>query len=483
MALRGDLGDFALADVFRLVTLSGRTGVLRLMREGGSGSVWFRGGDVFFATSDRRGALLGERLVAAGRVTPAQITRALEVMAEEHEGGRRLGEILIDLGMIDAAVLEQFVQEQIQDTIFDLFLWEDGSFEFELLQAPPEGQDIGLSVSVENIIMESARRLTEATSLRKQNPAAGIVYRMAEMPGESGVEITLRPDEWRVIRLTDGTRTVSEIADEAGLPIADVARTLHGLRGAGLLEIAEEERAADPERAAGLAAMAEIASMPQGDGQVKSQTDSTVQATEQPLGQASRECPPAPPANTPAPIPSPAAPTPGPASAEPVAAAATQTPLSTPVPGPVPRSIPAPPPVPTSTTAAPPGPSQVAPAPPTPADVHTPVHAPAPTPAPAAAAVPTQQPPAGAEPVPGVDDNYGAKNLSERYKIDEVVSPGESIWASVGDELTALTGSLSTRKTRAAGFAAPVEVEKSIHRDPRVSRETVETVLEGLERL
>ena len=36
MALRGNLRDFSLPDVFQLVTFSRKTGVLRITREGGA---------------------------------------------------------------------------------------------------------------------------------------------------------------------------------------------------------------------------------------------------------------------------------------------------------------------------------------------------------------------------------------------------------------------------------------------------------------
>jgi hypothetical protein len=249
MALRGSLGDFALADVFRLVTLSGKSGVLRLGRPGSTGSVWFRSGDVFFATSDARTELLGDRLVAAGRITPDQLSRALQERAEEGECGRRLGEVMLDGGMITQPVLEAFVQEQIQDTIFDLFLWDSGDFEFDALQEPPEDQDIGLSVSVENIIMESSRRLDELSKMRLTASGSAIVYRLSSAPGERTVDISLTATEWRVAALTDGTRTVDEIASVGGLSAIDVSRTLHGLLGAGLLEVVGDEAAAVPEPA------------------------------------------------------------------------------------------------------------------------------------------------------------------------------------------------------------------------------------------
>jgi hypothetical protein len=118
MALRGNLRDFSLPDVFQLVTLSGKTGVLRIKRTGAEGSVWFRDGEVFFAQSDWHREPLGTRLVSAGKITPSALSKALEVQRAEPPAGRRLGQIIVDEGYTSEKVLEAFVQEQIQDTIF-----------------------------------------------------------------------------------------------------------------------------------------------------------------------------------------------------------------------------------------------------------------------------------------------------------------------------------------------------------------------------
>ncbi|MDO8987899.1 MAG: DUF4388 domain-containing protein, partial [Coriobacteriia bacterium] len=88
MALRGNLRDFSLPDVFQLVTFSKKTGVLRIKRaDGTDGSVWFRDGEVFFAQSNWHGEPLGERLVHANRITPSALSKTLEMRAKEAEGG------------------------------------------------------------------------------------------------------------------------------------------------------------------------------------------------------------------------------------------------------------------------------------------------------------------------------------------------------------------------------------------------------------
>jgi hypothetical protein len=240
MALRGNLRDFSLPDVFQLVTLSGKSGVLRIKRADAEGSVWFRDGEVFFAQSDWHREALGTRLVAAGKITPSALTKALDLQKAEPPGGRRLGQILVDEGYLTDKVLEAFVQEQIQDTIFDLFRWDEGDFDFESAEAAPE-EDIGLSVSIENIVMEGSRRLEEWTRIKKKIPSMGIVFKMATAPGEGTFDISLKPVEWHLLLKIDGTRTVAELARELTRTDFEVARIIYGLFSAGLLEVASDE--------------------------------------------------------------------------------------------------------------------------------------------------------------------------------------------------------------------------------------------------
>jgi hypothetical protein len=240
MALRGNLRDFSLPDVFQLVTLSGKSGVLRISRADAEGSVWFRDGEVFFAQSDWHREALGTRLVAAGKITPSALTKALDLQKSEPAGGRRLGQILVDEGYITDKVLEAFVQEQIQDTIFDLFRWDEGDFDFESAEAAPE-EDIGLSVSIENIVMEGSRRLEEWTRIKKKIPSMGIVFKMATAPGEGTFDISLKPVEWHLLLRIDGTRTVSDLAHELARTDFEVARIIYGLFSAGLLEVASDD--------------------------------------------------------------------------------------------------------------------------------------------------------------------------------------------------------------------------------------------------
>jgi len=137
-------------------------------------------------------------------------------------------------------VLSSFVSEQIQETIFDLMRWDEGDFDFEAIPEAVE-EDIGLSVSIENVIMEGSRRLEEWTRIKKKIPSVDVVFKMATAPSEGTFEISLKPTEWNLLLLIDGTRSVAELAHETERTDLEVARIIYGLFSAGLLEFATDE--------------------------------------------------------------------------------------------------------------------------------------------------------------------------------------------------------------------------------------------------
>lgn len=231
--LRGTLDDFTLPDVFRLVSGAKRTGELAVSRSAGSGRVLFRAGEVYFAESSLAREPLGQKLVRARAVTEGQLMKALD---EAAAGGGRVGEILVASGVVDVEQLQAAVREQIEDSVFDLLRWELG--EFEWTPGTEVDVEVPIAVSVENLIMEASRRLDELEVIKRKIPSTESVLRMVATPPEGAVEINITPEEWRILVLVDGSRSVGEIAAAVSLDELGALRVLYGLVAAGLIELA-----------------------------------------------------------------------------------------------------------------------------------------------------------------------------------------------------------------------------------------------------
>ena len=79
MAIEGPLRELGIHDVFQLLDLSRKTGTLTVTSElrDNEGTVWFDGGKVIYATIKSNPHPLGLMLVKSGKVTEADLDRAL----------------------------------------------------------------------------------------------------------------------------------------------------------------------------------------------------------------------------------------------------------------------------------------------------------------------------------------------------------------------------------------------------------------------
>jgi hypothetical protein len=236
--IRGDLGLIGVPDLFRAIADESRSGRLSLSRqvdeEAQSAIVYFREGDTYHARLIPSGTRLGTRVVSAGLVSNEDIEKALELQKGPDES-RRLGQILIDSKLVRADQLEAIVRQQIEDTIFEVLRWDGGEFAFEP-QAEIE-EDVKIEISVENLIMEGARRFREWHHITRRVPTLEAVPKFSESDDDP-VEVALTPEEWALVSRVDGRSTVLELGSECGFTDLEAARTVSGLVGAGLLVLA-----------------------------------------------------------------------------------------------------------------------------------------------------------------------------------------------------------------------------------------------------
>jgi hypothetical protein len=239
--LRGTIDDFSLPDIFRLLSFTKKTGKLVVWRSAGDGKVFFRDGEVYFAQSSLKREPLGQKLIRSGALTEGQLRKALDTNAST---GQRVGEILLDQEAITEEQLIGAVKGQIEDACFDLLRWELGEFDFEAHERFTV--EIPISVSVENLIMEASRRLDELDMIRRKIPTSEVVLAVAPTPPEGAREISIAPDEWRLLVLVDGMRSVGEICQLANLDEFTGLRTMYGLLSSGLVDIASLGPEPDP---------------------------------------------------------------------------------------------------------------------------------------------------------------------------------------------------------------------------------------------
>ena len=239
MAIEGPLRELALTDVFQLLDLSRKTGVLSITPEGGRhrpALVRFDRGAVTAAELGQAHERLGHLLLRAGKVTEAQIAAARR--AQQNGRGRALGTILVEEGIVSEDDVRRQLRFQIQEIVFELIQWKDGYFRFE--EGPAQsGGGVTVRVSTESLLMEAARRVDEWSTLETKIPHMGVIpVFVADSP--DGPTLDLHPSEWEVLAEIDGTRTLKAIAAQLGRADFEVAKIAYGLVSTGVVDIREE---------------------------------------------------------------------------------------------------------------------------------------------------------------------------------------------------------------------------------------------------
>ncbi|HEY5544554.1 MAG TPA: DUF4388 domain-containing protein [Gemmatimonadaceae bacterium] len=231
MAIRGSLREASLPDVLQLLAMGKKTGCLSVSHRQQFGTIHFERGRISHATIVNRRDRLGDILVKHGLISPAALDDAIAAQAVEPQ--RRIGDLLVAAGHIGREQLHEYLKHQIEEAVFLLFTWSQGTFMFEP-DVLPDQQDITVSISPESLLLEGARRVDEWSLIEKKIPSFDIVFSLdREHLSESDVEVT--PEQEAVIPLVDGRRDVSAIVDESGLGDFQVGKALFGLATAGFL--------------------------------------------------------------------------------------------------------------------------------------------------------------------------------------------------------------------------------------------------------
>lgn len=235
MALEGPLKELHIQDVFQLLDLGRKTGVLRVTSElrQTAGTVSFERGGVVAATLGKDPQPIGARLVRMGKISVQQLEQARDL--QKSGDSRRLGDILVASGTIARRELDRQLKAQIEEAIFQLLGWSEGYFRFEEGAAPDAVVEAPVRIPTEGLLMEAARRMDEWSRIEDKVPHLRVVPRLPPTDGSANGRLELAPVEWEVLAAVDGQRDLHALAAALGRSELDIARTVYALASAGVV--------------------------------------------------------------------------------------------------------------------------------------------------------------------------------------------------------------------------------------------------------
>jgi tetratricopeptide (TPR) repeat protein len=226
MGLSGNLRTMDLPEILQWISIGRKTGTLHLNRKSIQKRIVFKEGVVYTSWSNDPRESLGQFLIRDGLVTEEQLFTAL---LDQEQQGRFLGAILVAEAILAEDELRAALRTKAVESIYDLFLWPEGQFEFKEGEFP---ELIHLDVPVTAVILEGVRRVDEWKRIRKIFPSANITFKIANPAYHSR-----EPAERRALELVRSGRTLAEISLELRRSEFDAASLMFDLTARGVVAV------------------------------------------------------------------------------------------------------------------------------------------------------------------------------------------------------------------------------------------------------
>ena len=230
----GDIKDMTLPWLFQDLRTGKITGTAVFSRDSEVKKVYFKDGDILFASSNLDEDRLGEFLLRQGKITQEQFDRSSERVIKS---GKKLGAVLFESGIVSSHDLVAFVKLQVKEIILKLFGWRDGRYQFD--NGPlPVTEIIPLHISTGDLIIEGVSGL-DWKAVRKSLPPINSIVRPASDPSLLFQNAHLGQEQRDVFALIDGNKNIQEVCSLSGIGDFNTLKAIYALLALRMVEKGE----------------------------------------------------------------------------------------------------------------------------------------------------------------------------------------------------------------------------------------------------
>jgi hypothetical protein len=266
MSLAGAVRDFGVGEIFQLIGQQRKTGVLEITHGDLTVEVHFHEGMVLRArpVESRPDASLAAFLLRVGALAETDLA---EARRDQQETLEALGALLEREGLLRKTELEAIARLLTEETLFELFFWDEGRFAFR--SEPIEWREGDQALSAENVLLDALRMRDEWVAVRSALPDFTVVLAPAtDVVGFSAQRATIEQASGlggealeRLFRLVDRRSTLRRVIDLSRLGTFSGARGIVAMLQAGAVKVerARKLRAQPTRRRPGAATLGLLA--------------------------------------------------------------------------------------------------------------------------------------------------------------------------------------------------------------------------------
>ena len=236
---RGDLSQTALPEILYTIHRFQVPGVIEATRDNMMKRVYIKEGNVVHASSSDREDSLGTYLLRSGRMTPEVFA---ETMKERERLNKRYGVLLVEHGILSPQEVIGAIRQQIEEIVWSLFYWQDGAVLFSIGDFR-EPDSVRIQLPMRQVILHGIKRApnakTLAARLGRKETVFEPCYRVEDL-----IEAGLDTNEYKLLCLVDGRRTLYEVCTQGPHGAAENAKLMYGFQ---VLQLVRPVQAAPPQ--------------------------------------------------------------------------------------------------------------------------------------------------------------------------------------------------------------------------------------------
>ncbi|MBN2184341.1 MAG: DUF4388 domain-containing protein [Candidatus Krumholzibacteriota bacterium] len=236
MALEGNARDFGLSEIFQLISIQKKSGMLSVKAEDNM-SIFFCDG-LIISTRDRRNRSkdpLKDYLLRYGFISNDKMNNLMQIQTESNMD---LTEILLSEKYFSEDELKKIFTEQVYESVQEVLCWPKSHYKFIIGKNILSGVRSFTSIKVEGILMESMRRIDEFPELKRIFSSESMRFTRLPFPAERGFSIG--KNEEVLYELLESEKSLNELITNSRMARFSTYEALKQLLEKGLLEIKED---------------------------------------------------------------------------------------------------------------------------------------------------------------------------------------------------------------------------------------------------
>jgi TonB family protein len=158
MSITGNLRTLELSELLQWLAQGKKTGTLVVEQQDLEKRIYFQDGRIISSSSNDPEEHLGTFLIERGYIDEPTLEHAMKLQEATQI---LLGKVLVTLDSISESDLEKILRLKTEESVFELFTWDEGDFRF-VKDEMPDAAMVPVSLEVTNIVMEGMRRIDES---------------------------------------------------------------------------------------------------------------------------------------------------------------------------------------------------------------------------------------------------------------------------------------------------------------------------------